>query len=86
MKRLHRSPRYASFLVTGGAVGLLCTAVIVLGPGADVERRGQLLFYLGVLLAGIGALLGGLAAVVIEGRRETPTTQALDDRDRTSDP
>ncbi len=86
MQRPRRSPRYASFLVTGGVVGLLCTAVVVLGPGADVERRGQLVFYLGVLLAGIGALLGGLAAVVIEGRRETPATQAADDRDRTSDP
>jgi hypothetical protein len=86
MQRPRRSPRYASFLVTGGVVGLLCTAVVVLGPGADVERRGQLVFYLGVLLAGIGALLGGLAAVVIEGRRETPATQAADDRDGTSDP
>jgi hypothetical protein len=86
MERRYRSPRYASFLVTGGAVGLLCTAVIVLGPGADVERQGQLIFYLGVLLAGIGALLGGLAAVVVEGRRETPTTHAPDDREGPSDP
>jgi O-antigen ligase len=86
MQRPHRSPRYASFLVTGGVVGLVCTAVIVLGPGADVERRGQLVFYLGVLLAGIGALLGGLAAVVLEGRRETPPTPAADDGEARADP
>lgn len=86
MERQRRSPRYASFLVTGGTVGLLCTAAIVLGPGADVERQGQLFFYLGVLLTGIGALLGGLAAVVVEGRRETPATHAPDDGEGTRDP
>jgi hypothetical protein len=62
-----RHPRYASFLVTGGLIGLLVTLVIVLGPAADADRRPQLFFYLGLLLAGTGALLAGLVAVVIEG-------------------
>lgn len=86
MSRPRRSPRYASFLVTGAMVGLLATIVVVLGPGGDVERQGQLFFYLGLLLAGSGALLGGLAAVIVEGRRETPTTPAPDDGEPTTDP
>jgi len=64
-----RRPRYGSFLASGGLVGLVVTALVVLGPGADAERRGQLLFYLAILLAGTGALLGGLVAVLLEGRR-----------------
>jgi hypothetical protein len=66
---MRKRPKYASFLVSGGLVGLAVTAVVVLGPGADAERRGQLLFYLAILLAGTGALLGGLVAVLLEGRR-----------------
>jgi hypothetical protein len=64
-----RYPRYASFLVTGGLVGLVVTLVLVLGPGAEVDSRRRLFFYLGVLLTGLGALLGGLVAVVLEERR-----------------
>jgi len=86
MSRPRRRPRYASFLVTGAVVGLLATIVVVLGPGADVERQGQLFFYLGLLMAGTGALLGGLAAVIVEGRRETPATPAADDGEPTTDP
>jgi hypothetical protein len=67
-----RRPRYGSFLVTGGLVGLLVTLVVFLGPGADTDRRGQLFFYLGILLTGTGALLGGLVAVLVEGRRGSP--------------
>jgi len=76
-----RNPRYASFLVTGGIVGLLVTVVIVLGPGADVDRRRALFFYLGILLIGIGALLGGLLAVLVEGRHKSPPVPVADDRD-----
>ena len=60
------NPRYASFLATGGAVGLLLTVVLVQGPGRDVDNRGRLFLYLAVLLVGLGALLGGLAAVLLE--------------------
>jgi O-antigen ligase len=81
-----RNPRYASFLVTGGLVGLLATAVVVLGPGADESRRGQLIFYLGILLVGIGALLGGLVAVLMEGRHKSPPRPVADDGDPVTDP
>jgi hypothetical protein len=64
-----RYPRYASFIVTGGLVGLLATIVVVLGPGADVDSRRRLFFYLAVLFVGIGSLLGGLVAVLFEERR-----------------
>jgi hypothetical protein len=76
-----RNPRYASFLVTGGLVGLLVTIAVVLGPGADAERRRALFFYLGILLIGIGALLGGLLAVLVEGRHKSPATPVADDGD-----
>jgi hypothetical protein len=78
-----RRPRYVSFLVSGGLVGLLATAGTVLGPGAGVERRGQLFFYLGVLLMGIGALLGGLVAVLLEGRQPPRPPEAARDAGET---
>jgi hypothetical protein len=86
MRRAGRPPRYSSFLVTGGLIGLLATIVVVAGPGSDVDRRAQLFFYLGLLLTGAGALLGGLAAVVLEGRRETPPPSAPVDDEATNDP
>ena len=78
-----RRPRYASFLATGALIGVLATIVVVLGPGADEDRRGQLFFYLGLLLGGTGALIGGLAAVLLESRRPT---RARDDVESTPDP
>jgi len=79
-------PRYASFLLTGGLVGLLVTLAVVLGPGADVERRRALFFYLGLLLAGTGALLGGLVAVLVEGRHKTQPGPVADVGEPPEDP
>jgi hypothetical protein len=79
-----RHPRYASFLLTGALIGLLATVVVVIGPGADVQRRSQLFFYLGLLLIGIGALLGGLVAVLVEG--PVRETRARDAEDHPADP
>jgi hypothetical protein len=81
-----RRPRYASFLITGGLVGLLATLAVVLGPGADVERRQALFFYLGILLTGTGALLGGLVAVLVEGRHKSPASPVADAGDPPEDP
>jgi hypothetical protein len=64
-----RTPRYLRFLVTGGAVGLLAAAVLVLVRGGLVERPTLLFFYLGLVLSGLGALLGAVVAVVLESRR-----------------
>jgi hypothetical protein len=66
------SPRYLRFLLTGGAVGLVATVVVVLVRGGAVERPVVLFFYLGLLLVGLGALLGGLVAVLLTGRSEDP--------------
>ena len=81
-----RTPRYASFLVTGGLVGLLVTIAVVLGPGSDVERQRALFFYLGILLTGTGALLGGLVAVLVEGRHKSPAVPVADAGDPPEDP
>ena len=81
-----RRPRYASFLVTGGLLGLLATIAVVLGPGADVERRQALFFYLGILLTGAGALLGGLVAVLVEGRHKSAAGPVADAGDPPEDP
>jgi hypothetical protein len=62
------APRYARFLGSGALVGVLVTLVVVAVRASAVERPVLLLFYLGLLLAGIGALVGGLLAVVLEAR------------------
>jgi hypothetical protein len=67
--RTRRNPRYAAFLGTGAALGLLVAFVLALGPGAGVDDPRRLLAYLCALLAGLGALLGGAIAVIIEGRK-----------------
>ncbi|MGH8892748.1 MAG: hypothetical protein ACRDWY_05495 [Actinomycetes bacterium] len=64
-----RTPRYLRFLGTGGAVGLLSAAVLVLVRGDLVERPSVLFFYLALVLTGLGALLGALVAVLVEARR-----------------
>ncbi len=63
------SPRYLRFVLTGALLGVLVTVVAVVARGASVERPSAVLFYLGILLAGVGALLGGAVAVLLDGRR-----------------
>ena len=62
------SPRYLRFLLTGALLGLAVTVVVVLARGDAVERPVVLLFYLGLVLAGVGALVGGLVSVLLPGR------------------
>lgn len=81
-----RRPRYGAFLVTGGLVGLVGTVAVAIGPGADEDRRGQLIFYLGILLIGTGALLGGLVAVLVEGRHKSPPEPVANDGSPPADP
>jgi hypothetical protein len=73
-------------MVTGGLVGLVVTIAVVLGPGADVERRQALFFYLGILMIGTGALLGGLVAVLVEGRHKSPPGTVADAGEPPQDP
>ena len=63
------SPRYLRFIVTGALLGVLVTVVAVVARGTSIDRPSAVLFYLGILLAGLGALLGGAVAVLLEGRR-----------------
>lgn len=71
-------PRYLRFLTTGGLLGLLVAAVLVLVRGELVERPSVLFFYLGVLLAGLGALVGGLVAIGLGSRRRHSAADASD--------
>jgi hypothetical protein len=64
-----RNPRYLSFLVTGGVVGLLLAVGLVVAAGSSAQDPRRLLVYLGALLTGLGALAGGAVAVLIESRR-----------------
>lgn len=68
-----RSPRYTRFLLTGGLLGVLATAVVVAVRADVMDRPVLTFFYLGILLAGLGALLGGLVAVILEARRRRPS-------------
>ena len=67
--RPRRHPRYLRFLLSGALLGLVATAVVVLGRGEGAEDVGRVAGYLAVVLVGLGALLGGLVAVLVEGRR-----------------
>lgn len=68
-----RSPRYTRFLLTGGLLGVLATAVVVAVRADVMDRPVLTFFYLGILFAGLGALLGGLVAVILEARRRRPS-------------
>lgn len=66
-----RHPRYLSFLLTGGVLGVLTATVLVLVRAEAVERPAVLFFYLSIVLTGLGALLGGAVAVMLDARRRT---------------
>ncbi len=65
-----RYPRYSRFIWAGAIAGFIAAVVLTLTVGAEPERysRGQVVFYVGIVLAGVGALLGGLVAVLLESR------------------
>ncbi len=74
-----RYPRYSRFIWAGAIAGFVAAVVLTLTVGEEPERysRGQVVFYVGVVLAGAGALLGGVVAVLLEslarrGPRRSP--------------
>ena len=72
MTTKRRNPRFGRFLVTGGLLGLLAAAILVVLRGGAVDRPELMFWYLGIVLAGLGTLLGGAVAVVLDrprGRR-----------------
>jgi hypothetical protein len=64
-----RNPRYLSFLLTGGVIGLVVAVTLVVAAGSSAEDPRRLLVYLGAMLTGVGALAGGAVAVLLESRR-----------------
>ncbi len=72
--RVHRSPRYGAFLVTGAVVGVLLAVVSgAIGTGDGSISTGRLIGYLAVVFGLLGALLGGGVAVVIERLSRPPS-------------
>jgi hypothetical protein len=67
LRRVHRSPRYGAFLVTGALVGVFLAVVSgLLGTGDGSMSGPRLIGYLAVIFGLLGGLLGGGVAVVIE--------------------
>jgi hypothetical protein len=66
-RRVHRSPRYGAFLVTGALLGVLVAVISgAIGTGDGTIGTGQLIGYLAMVFGLLGALLGGAVAVLIE--------------------
>jgi hypothetical protein len=64
-----REPRYAAFLVTGAALGVLVALVASLTTSGDgAYSRGAVFGYVAVVLGVVGALLGGVVAVQLARR------------------
>ena len=73
-RRVHRSPRYGAFLVTGAVIGVAVAVLSgMIGTGDGSIGTGQLIGYLAMVFGLLGALLGGAAAVVIERFSRPPS-------------
>ena len=77
--RIRRVPKYATFIILGGAVGAVVTLVLTMSQPADPNvGYGALFGYF--LLFGVpaGVLLGALLALVLDlvGRRRARTVTA----------
>jgi len=67
--RVRRTPRFFSFLLTGGLAGLLIGLLLnVVGPVDARYDASAALGFLGLIFAGLGALVGGIVAVLLEKR------------------
>ena len=68
-EKVRRTPRFTTFLLTGGILGLLVGLFLsVLGPGDPSYEGSAALGILGLLGAGLGVLAGGLVAVLLDKR------------------
>lgn len=70
--RTRRHPRYGRFIGAGAVAGVLVALVLVAFAAGPTRQFGvgQVVVYLGALLAFVGGLLGGGVAVVLEGRSQ----------------
>lgn len=67
--RVRRAPRYVSFIVTGVAVAVLASLVIVLTLPLNPEYSATATFgYVATVLGLVGGLLGGAVAVLLDRR------------------
>lgn len=74
LRRVHRSPRYGAFLVSGAVVGVALAVISgAIGTGDGSISAGRLIGYLAVVLGLLGALLGGAVAVLIERFSRRPS-------------
>jgi hypothetical protein len=67
--KVRRSPRFTSFLVTGGIFGLLIGLSISLIGHPDTRYDASTAMgFLGLVCAGLGVLVGGTIAVLLDRR------------------
>jgi len=67
--KVRRSPRFTSFLITGGVVGLLIGVFLSLVGHPDTRYDASAaLGFLGLICAGLGMLVGGVVAVLLDRR------------------
>jgi len=67
--KVRRTPRFASFLITGGIVGLLIGLGISLIGHPDTRYDASVAMgFLGLVCAGLGVLVGGTVAVLLDRR------------------
>jgi hypothetical protein len=66
LRRVRRTPRFRSFLLTGAVLGFVAGLLVdSRGGAADRVMAGSSVVYLGFLGALVGALLAALVAAVI---------------------
>ena len=67
--KVRRSPRFTSFLITGGVVGLLIGVFLSLVGHPDTRYDASAaLGFLGLICALLGVLVGGVIAVLLDRR------------------
>lgn len=70
-RKVHRSPNFAAFLVTGGLVGLLVGVFLSVRGSVDPRYDASAaLGLLGLICAGLGVLFGGIIAVLLDKRSQ----------------
>ena len=68
-RKIGRKPNFATFLISGGLVGLLIGFLVsVLGPDAAGYDASATVGFLGLIFGGLGVLVAGIIAVLLDTR------------------